>query len=377
MPRDISSVRLARLNDLLRFFREKENVAREDLFTQLPYTHPRMLERDLAYLREQFQVQISYDFRRKVYVLENPGTFVVRMALSEREAMAVASGLEMVRHFLPHLNESCRLVWEKLRTVVPDHLARNAELLARSSVVSLPVSAMDPEHFEVLLGALHRRHAVETQYVSPYSPKVTARGYRLSPWGVYFRAHAWYLWAWSHDAEEERVFRVSRFRKVGLSSAPYVEPPQESDVMAFADGAWYARGGKEGHHVEVRIVPPLSLVVAETRWHATQRLETAADGAVTLRACVPSLEEVAYWVLASAPFAEAREPRELREMVRKLAAQVRALHGGAEGIEEGGDRGDAHALEETEGASAVFLSSPAVPVVEEGGPGSASEFSGG
>jgi len=326
VPRDISSVRLNRLNDLLRFFREKESVPRADLFSQLPYTQPRTLERDLAYLREQFHVQISYDFRRKAYVLKNPGTFVLRMALEEREALALASGLEMVRHFLPHLGEPCHQVWEKLRTMVPSPLARSAEHLARSAVVSLPVSTMDPGHFDAILEAMRRRRVLEARYASPYSHPVEERSYVLSPWGVYFRAHAWYLWAWSHGAEEERTFRVSRFRKVEPSSTPYVPPPEDSGVGDFADGAWYAQGGREGRDVAVRIAPPLSLVVAETRWHTTQSLEAAEDGSVTLRACVPSLDEVAHWILASAPFAEAREPRELREMVRGLAETAGALH---------------------------------------------------
>lgn len=366
MPRDISSVRLNRLNDLLRFFREKECVARDELFSQLAYNHPRMLERDLAYLREQFQVQISYDFRRRVYILQNPGTFVLRMALSEREAMAVASGLEMVRHFLPHLDAPCRVVWEKLRTVVPGHLARNAEMLARSSVVSLPVSTMNPEHFEVILGAIHRRRVLETRYVSPYNPTPTERRHLLSPWGVYFRAHAWYLWAWSHEAGEERIFRISRFRRVALASEAYVEAPAENDVAAFADGAWYAWGGKEGQAVEVRIAPPLSLVVAETKWHATQQLEAAADGAVILRACVPSLDEVAHWVLASAPFAEAREPQVLREMVGELAERVGALHGAEKNIPNRLGACGGCSLVETNDAPEVFPSAR-TPMSEHGG----------
>ncbi len=326
MPRDISSVRLNRLNDLLRFFREKESVPRADLFSQLPYTQPRTLERDLAYLREQFHVQISYDFRHKAYVLKNPGTFVLRMALEEREALALASGLGMVRHFLPHLGEACHQVWEKLRTMVPGPLARSAEHLARSAVVSLPVSAMDPGHFDAILEALHRHRVLEARYASPYGHPVEERSYVLSPWGVYFRAHAWYLWAWSHGAEEERTFRISRFRRVEPSPLPYVTPPEDSGVEDFADGAWYVRGGRGGRDVAVRIAPPLSLVVAETRWHATQSLEEAEDGSVMLRACVPSLDEVAQWVLASAPFAEALEPQELRDRVRGLAGATGALH---------------------------------------------------
>ena len=233
MPRDLSSVRLARLNNLLRALASASIVTRE-LIEMLGNHTGRTLERDLDYLRRHFEARISWDPRRKGYILNSPGTFVMRLTLSEREATALVAGLAMTRHFLPHLDAACEALWGKIRTVLPEKLAAEASHLAKSAVVSLPISAFDPAIFETLLRAIRTGHPVRGRYTSPYDADPVEKPVMLSPWGVFFRAHAWYLWAWSHSSGGERTYRISRFTDLYITDEPAVAPEDRS-VTGFAE----------------------------------------------------------------------------------------------------------------------------------------------
>ena len=329
MPRDLASVRLARLSDLVRLLGSRPVVSRQRLMEDLGLCNKRTLERDLLYLRDQFGAKIVWDRRHKGYKLFDPGSLTLFLSFSKQEAIALVAGLDMACHFLPHLQNACGALWGKLRTALPATLAHEASRLARGVVVSLPVSSLDPRIFQILLEAVERRQIVRGHYVSPYGAQPVAKDVVLSPWGVFFRAHAWYLWAWSHSSEGERTYRISRFSTLLVTEKPAMEPPEDREVSGVAESAWYGFSGKtsEGVDIAIRVLPPLSRVVAETRWHVSQSIDVCPDGSVLLRARVPVLEEVARWVLASAPSAEVVEPLTLRDLVAQLARGVLARCG--------------------------------------------------
>lgn len=325
MPRDLSSIRIARLNDLVQELSTHGSLPRRELMTRLEYTQGRTLERDLAYLRDQYGVEIEYDRRRGAYRLRGTGRFVAVFDLTEREVTALAAGLGMASHFLPHLQEECESLWGKIRFRLPSGLSDHGERLGKAAVVALPVSPMDPKVFETCINAIRRSCSIRIRYRSPYGDGA-AKSYELSPWGVFFRAHAWYLWAGCPGAGEARTFRISRILHASMEERPLDMAPPESGVAAFAESAWYACPGEPCHSVAIRVRPPLADVVAETPWHASQSLSREPDGALLLKARVPDLDEVARWVMASAPYAEVLEPGELRKKITALAAETAGKH---------------------------------------------------
>lgn len=335
MPRDLGSIRIARLNDLVQELSTHGFLPKKELMARLEYTQDRTLERDIAFLRDQYGVQIDYDRHRGAYCLRGTGRFVAVFDLSEREVTALAAGLGMASHFLPHLQEECESLWGKIRFRLPRGLSDHGERLGQSAVVALPVSPMDPKVFETCLNAIRQSKAIRIRYRSPYGDG-SVKGYELSPWGVFFRAHAWYLWAGNPACGEARTYRVSRISQVVMEERPMDMQPPEAGVAAFAQSAWYACPGEPCHDVAIRVRPPLADVVAETPWHASQSLSREEDGTLRLFAKVPDLDEVARWVMASAPYAEVIEPPALRERIRDLAGQAAQRHAGPwEGEREG------------------------------------------
>jgi predicted DNA-binding transcriptional regulator YafY len=330
LPRDLSSARLARLNALLQLLASTPFLSKERLFEKLDYSTNRTFERDLAYLRNEFDAQIRWDPGYKGYVLENSGTFVMHLDLSGSEATALVAGLGMAAHFLPHLTKDCHSLWQKMQSALPENLASQARQLAQSAVMALPVSTLNSEIFAHILHAMGRKRTIDAWYTKPYDLHPKPEHYRLSPWGVYFVGHAWYLWAWSHTStpEGERSFRISRFGQATPTDEAARSVPEGHSVTTYAGGAWYAFSGGKRRKVLLKVYPPMSRVVAETEWHVSQQIEERPDGNILLSAEVPHLEEVAKWVLASAPYAEVLEPAELRQRVAELAEGVRGRHGG-------------------------------------------------
>jgi predicted DNA-binding transcriptional regulator YafY len=325
MPKDLSSIRIARLNDLVSELSTHGCLPRKELMARLEYTQGRTLERDLAYLRDQYGVEIEYDRHKGAYRLRGTGRFVAVFDLTEREVTALSAGLGMASHFLPHLQDECESLWGKVRFRLPAGLSDHGERLGQSAVVALPVSPMDPKVFETCLNAIRQSKAIRIRYRSPYGDG-SVKPYELSPWGVFFRAHAWYLWAGHPISGETRTFRISRISQVVMEEREMDMTPPAAGVGAFAMSAWYACPGEPCHKVKVRVTPPLADVVAETPWHVSQSLFREPGGTLLLSANVPDLDEVARWVMASSPYAEVLEPPALRDRIRDLANTTAGRH---------------------------------------------------
>ncbi|HOI81223.1 MAG TPA: WYL domain-containing protein [Synergistales bacterium] len=327
MSSQMSSVRLSRLNSLVMEFFHEPRRSREHLLAALGYgSNGRALERDLKFLRDEFGVRIWYNRRTRLYEFHGNGSFILQLQMNRREVISIAAGLNMVCHFLPHLGEDCSRFWGKLKSMLPGAMAEQGEKLAESTVVALPVSRMDPMVFETVINAVSDRRRIHFQYESPYSVEGRKQR-RISPWGVFFLAHAWYVWGSHSERDEPRTYRISRISSVfALDDGQYSPPPEGQDTRSFASSAWYGCSGGARHKVAVRVRAPLASVVEETDWHPTQRIEHMEDGSITISAVVPDLGEIGRWVMASAPYAEVLEPLSLRESISALCAMVHEGH---------------------------------------------------
>ncbi len=327
MSSQMSSVRLSRLNSLVMEFFDKPHRSRKHLLMALGYEdNGRALERDLKFLREEFGVEILYNRHTCLYEFHGNGSFILQLKMNRREVTSIAAGLNMVCHFLPHLEEDCSRFWDKLKTMLPRDLAFEGEKLAESTVVALPVSRMDPMVFETILNAISDRRNVRFQYESPYSGE-GSKPRCVSPWGVFFLAHAWYFWGVAGEGEEPRTYRVSRIRSVfAFEDGGYIPPQEGQDTRSYASSAWYGCSGGGRHDILINVRPPLSDVVEETNWHPTQKISHLDDGSINLKATVPNLDDIARWVMASAPYAEVVEPPSLRSRIADLGKIVTDFH---------------------------------------------------
>ena len=326
MPQNTGDERIRRLNGLVAELQRggQEGVSSKDLMAAGGFASRRTLERDLEFLRDRLGLRTTFVSSRRRgdpgrYVVTDPGGYVLHCRLGPGGVTGLRAGLSLAAHFLPHLAGELEEVWAKLRPSLPEGEAALGEALARASVVSLPVSDLDPKVFAAVVEALRRRRVLQIRYLSPYEGETVPRIRRVSPWGVFFQGHAWYLWGSHPKVAAGASYRVSRIRDAVEVGTPYEEAPEAWSLQDHASSGWHGFAGRNLRPVAVRVLPPLASVVQETRWHPTQRIQEHPQGGILLTARVPDLKAVARWILASAPFAWALEPEELGREVASLA----------------------------------------------------------
>lgn len=325
MPQEISSSRISRLNAIMEKLCSRQKISGSELRGAGKNTCSRTFQRDLRYLREEFRTEILYDKSSDTYSLSNRGTFMLFLSLKESQVQGIAAGLLMASHFLPHLKEDLSDLWGKISTTLPSRLVRQGETLGRSAVVATPVSSVNPKVFDLLIDAINQKIPVRFCYTSPYTPSPEPKERLTSPWGVFFQAHAWYLWASHPDVPDGVTYRISRIESlISWPDGKYQDKPGGQDLCNYASSCWYAYRGGDEVDIELKITPPLSMVIPETIWHPTQTIEVIDDRSAILRATVSenALGAVARWILASAPFVTVNAPEKLRDEVNELVKDL-------------------------------------------------------
>ena len=320
----MSSVRYKRLLKIIALLQSRRRVSREEIEKVGQYTlekkkkgyeQNRTLQNDLDFLRDE-GAEIIYDRHSKLYILEHDGSFIVNIKISKEEIEALSAGLKMASHFLPHLNDQAKNLWNKLAIYIPKDLTEAGNDLAKSTVMAIPVAPVKAEIFNLLIEAKYKKRAVNIRYVSPnksyVSPDKKRRQWILSPYDFYFRGNAWYMVSYNHHHKVLSIHRISRIITASFAfDTDYVSPEDGGFSDDYVLTAWHIAPGTEKHLVKIKLFGNLADSMREIKWHPTQKIEELSDGSVILTAEVPYLDEFARWVLAGAPNAKVIEPEEL------------------------------------------------------------------
>lgn len=152
-------------------------------------------------------------------------------------------------------------------------LARGLAKLARSLGIAdegaVDVRLADevaPELLDRLRSAARDRHRVAIDYYSFARDEHTAR--EIDPYQVFADQGRWYVAAWCHRAEGERVFRLDRIGSAEVLDVVFEPPPT-------ADRAGTFQPGPDSPHVVLDLEPDARWVVEH---YPYERLEDLGDG---------------------------------------------------------------------------------------------------
>ena len=327
MAREISSVRIRRLLRLLTFLRRRGSSGAEtqDIINHCEYTNKRALQDDIKLLREEYRAEIAY--RRSTphrYCLEYEGDFLFSLNLNEKDITALTAGLSMTEHFIPDIKDNCKALWDKIAEIIPENLIDFGKWLAKSATMQIPVSTIKAGIFDQIIHSIMTKQAVEITYTSPYGSR-EARKHVVSPYGIFFRAHSWYMTAGCED--RVMMFKLARIQDIdALPDGEFVDPPEDYDYEAFINSAWYVKAGELKYSMKLIITEPMATIISETPRHQTQKITRLDADTIEMTADVPDLNEAAAWILSCSPYIEVVEPEELRRMVCDMAMKVISLN---------------------------------------------------
>ena len=164
-------------------------------------------------------------------------------------------------------------------------------------------------------GAAAERRRIEIDYYSGTRDELTTR--RIDPEQVFSALGNWYVAAWDHQADAERLFRIDRIRETRETEETF-----EPRGLAGAGRDLYS-GGEGDIQVRLRLHPG-------ARWVAeyyvvTDEVEREGDLEITLP--TTSLAWLPKLVLRLGGHVEVLDPPELRAATRDLARTALARYG--------------------------------------------------
>jgi predicted DNA-binding transcriptional regulator YafY len=309
----------ARLLELLELLQAQPVATGREIGERLAID-ARTVRRDIEALRE---LGIPVEGQRGVgggYAMR-PGFRLPPLMLNDEEAVAVALGVVAAgRLGLAGSPDSAAAALGKIHRALPDALRRRVQSLEVALDFTARTTSAVPVPGEAALAlaeAIRRRRRVRTGYRS-FSGERTRR--ELSPHGLVVHSGRWYLAAHDHTRGELRTFRVDRMRRIAVTDAPALAPPEGFDAVGHVSTSL----ARVPHPWEVEVLLDLRLDQAARRLPGTLAELVDADGGTLLRMRVISLDWMAS-VLAGldCPFTIQR-PDELRASVRALAERLAA-----------------------------------------------------
>lgn len=255
--------------------------------------------------------------------------FLPKVNLTNQECLdlSLAARVSEARS-LPLVNELPH-VRDKLMQVLPQ---QQQELIRRVSgfVDAASPNVVDHGHCLDVMSSVQRALLTGKQVAASYYTPHGRRSKRLSlqPRALFLASHCWYLAAYDNDAADTKLYRVSRFRSVAVTTKPMTVTGPWS-LMGFLGNAWSVMRGEPDTDVEIDFEADVAELVSERVWHRTQLIDPLGGGRVRFRATVSGLSEIAPWVLSWGPRAVVRRPTELANEVERLAREVAGRYGNA------------------------------------------------
>ncbi|AJT40935.1 helix-turn-helix transcriptional regulator [Psychromicrobium lacuslunae] len=185
----------------------------------------------------------------------------VRFSLDEASALLV--GLETLSA-LPGLagDSAVRTAMAKISAATGEA----AEGITSTVGVRL-APARDSENLELLQQAVQQRRQLKLSYLVPHRDEITER--TVDPIRVFSNDQSWYLQAWCHSAEAQRIFRLDRIRHAELGDA--IESSVES---AFPESLFTP----SAQDTEVKLLAQASAHWVAEYYDAQSVLEINDDG---------------------------------------------------------------------------------------------------
>jgi len=184
----------------------------------------------------------------------------------------------------------------------------------------LVVEVGEPPYLGAIRDAAAHHERIEVEYWSAGRDELTRR--RIDPTVVFFALGAWYVSAYCHRAEGERMFRVDRVRDLEAVGEHFVP----SDEGAIAGEVY--NPAPDDPQVTLRLKPPAQWVAEQ---YPTRSVTERADGSLDVVLTVSEPVWLDRLLLRLGPDVKVLKPPEQRHTAAEAARRVLGRYTGADG----------------------------------------------
>lgn len=176
----------------------------------------------------------------------------------------------------------------------------------------LAVDVDQLEEVAVIRSAMHDHRQIHLIYQSGSKEEVTERN--VDPHRLFVWEGIWYLWAYCHKAQADRVFRVDRIRSLELLDKTY--DPSQEDATRYSGIDFEGPGGQE---LTLEVSPESSWVLEKLR---ARILGEAKDGWTSISVDGADTVWMERMLLMLGPRVRNVEPVRVAERVSALAQKI-------------------------------------------------------
>lgn len=272
------------------------------------------------------------EFREEGYAISREECFLPPLDITPEEALALGclSGFGGGKRGDPLL-EGARSALMKLRASAPAAFGEGEESLLLDTG---PAPSGEAEHNlrELRLAVLERRTVI-FRYRSLEEKRARTR--TVDPYGMALFEGRWYLVGRSHERDALRVWNVERMagraslaptHRGGSAGADF-EPPADFCVEDYVGvPGWLLFRGRERVAARIRFHPDIAWMIAESAAAGGERRERFTpekDGGGVLEIGMADPRALVLWTLKFKEKAEILSPQALRDLARRILAEMR------------------------------------------------------
>jgi predicted DNA-binding transcriptional regulator YafY len=282
---------------------------------------PKTIQRDIDFMRYRLGLPIEYHPQEFGFYYTEPVTGFPSIEVSQGEITALLVAQKALAQykgtpFERPLHSAFRKITDGLKERVSFSWT---DLEDAISFRSAGASVSDLELFEAVSKAVLRSVELEFEYrkleSSHYEPR------RVRPYHLGCLENQWYLFAEDLERRQLRTFALPRMRKVALTTKGFRRPADFS-ITQILSGSFgvYSAGKKQ--RIRVQFDPFAARLVAERRWHESQRVRERSDGSIILELELGGLQEIERWILSWGRHARVLAPKELATRIRGEANAI-------------------------------------------------------
>jgi predicted DNA-binding transcriptional regulator YafY len=284
------------------------------------------IQRDLVYLRNNRKAPLAYDDQRHGWYYTEKNYFLPAIMLKQSEMFAIYITEKVLEQYMgTPIYQDLQSIFTKIQGSLPDNVTIHTPAFSRFSLISPPTIRIDLDTWKTVFIALEKGKKIRMEYRTPGSTIENNSWRNVSPYHVVNYSGAWYLIGYCHLRLAIRTFNISRIKHIEILGDDADNIPENfsvKDTLQSAFGMHLGEFGKNKQKVVLRFEKEVASHVEERKWHPTQSIEYADNGAILFSAEIDGFTELIYWILSWGIYVTVVAPDELRVIVKDQAQRI-------------------------------------------------------
>ena len=279
---------------------------------------PKTVQRDVDFMRDQLLLPIEYDAVQHGFYYTQPVDKFPLLNVSQGELVALLVAQKAAEQYRgTPFEKPLRSALDKLAASLDEKT--NVSLHALSEAVSFRATGATTaqvQSYDALANAVMQKNVVTFDYQGMKDTQPVRR--QVEPLHLVCIDSQWYLVAHDRMRNARRTFALPRISRVRTTQETF-EHPADFSLSEMLEGGFAFFEGHKIERVVMEFDATVARLVAERKWHPTQKIEWLSAGCLRITLDVALAPDLEKWILGWGSHAEVIEPLALRSRIKSEA----------------------------------------------------------